>query len=278
MEIDASGAPAAREEDEGDFEVLGIQCPRPNVWQKLLGATIVSLLVVLLVGLGVGYVYDWVEFVGRAVRHMSLPLLTLAIFLVMAALEVLGALTLLMATACGFLYRSRMATGAATLVATIVSFFAIVVGCVVAYALGRTVMREWSEKLFRKNRTLGALDSVLGQRGFVVNVLLRTTFPDSLINFGMPCTRCSFGAFLAGTVGMLPFIAAHCWFGALMTDFSDISKAGEGTTANSAATIVSAVAVLLLSGVVAFYAQRELAKLAGGELDAQAASRWSEVV
>ena len=43
-------------------------------------------------------------------------------------------------------------------------------------------------------------------------------------------------------------------------------------------TIVSAVAVLLLSGVVAFYAQRELAKLAGGELDAQAASRWSEVV
>ena len=52
----------------------------------------------------------------------------------------------------------------------------------------------------------------------------------------------------------------------------------ERSHANMIATIVSAVAVLLLSGVVAFYAQRELAKLAGGDLDAQAASRWSEVV
>jgi uncharacterized membrane protein YdjX (TVP38/TMEM64 family) len=44
-----------------------------------------------------------------------------------------------------------------------------------------------------------------------VNLLLRLTMPDILVNFAMACSRCSFAKFSGGFVAMLPWIVLHAW-------------------------------------------------------------------
>ena len=48
------------------------------------------------------------------------------------------------------------------------SFLAVCVGCVMAYALGGTVLKEWALELQRRNPVFQALDIVLEAKGLTV--------------------------------------------------------------------------------------------------------------
>jgi len=57
-------------------------------------------------------------------------------------------------------------------------------------------LQGWALELASRNPTFAALDCVLERKGLLVNVLLRLTMPDSLINFTMACSKCPFWAFV----------------------------------------------------------------------------------
>lgn len=74
-----------------------------------------------------------------------------------------------MAVAIGFVYgRVFSSTVVATVVATAVSWGSVSLGCVVAYALGATVLTDWANELARRNPLFDAIGTVVERQGIKV--------------------------------------------------------------------------------------------------------------
>ena len=100
-----------------------------------------------------------------------------------------------------------------------------------------------------------ALDTVLGEKGFVVNVLLRLTMPDCLINFSMACSRCPFRSFALAMFAMVPWIVAHAWYGAQIESLTDKVGNSRDELIN---LIIGLVATTVLGAVLVVYTRRVL--------------------
>ena len=91
----------------------------------------------------------------------------------------------------------------------------LTIGAVIAFTLGRTVLRGWVQAQIAKNQTLQIVDRVVGQEGLKLMVLLRLSgiAPFVLTNYAMGVTSVTLGQFLLAMLGMIPTIATYAALG-----------------------------------------------------------------
>jgi|OM-RGC.v1.010160831 Uncharacterized conserved protein len=194
------------------------------------------------------------------VDEMSLAVLTVISIGVVASLEVIGVNTTLLALAVGYIYgRSLDTVLMATVVSSCVTWGAVCLGCLVAYALGSTCLKEWSRELQRRNRLFAALDTVLEQKGLTVNLMLRLVLPDLIINFAMATSSCTFLNFVLGFSGLAPWIIVYCYYGASIESLTSLKNAGAGgDDEETIELVVGIVVTTVLAFVIAWYTKKAL--------------------
>lgn len=94
-------------------------------------------------------------------------------------------------------------------------FVGSTVGAVLAFLLGRTILRDWVAKQIAKNPTMVAIDRVVGQEGFKLMILLRLSgiAPFVLTNYAMGVTSVTLRQFVIAMLGMIPTIAVYAAVG-----------------------------------------------------------------
>jgi uncharacterized membrane protein YdjX (TVP38/TMEM64 family) len=148
----------------------------------------------------------------------------------------------------GFLY--GLAAGMAVVVP------ASVLGALLAFLLGRTVLRGPTERLLQRHPRFQAVDAAVGEEAFRVVLLLRLSplFPFNLLNYGLGVTRVPVGTYLlASVVGMFPGTLLYVYLGTFLTSAAELLS-GQRPNAGWAGKLLFAVglvatlaAVLLVS-------------------------------
>ncbi|MEN9508677.1 MAG: hypothetical protein RLZZ621_1240 [Gemmatimonadota bacterium] len=136
-------------------------------------------------------------------------------------------------------------------------------GAVVAFLLGRFVLRDWVARQVARHPTLVIVDRVVGQQGFRLMFLLRLSgiVPFVLTNYAMGVTTVTLRDFVLALIGMIPTIVTYATLG----------HAGAGTTAIETPTWVIALGIgaAILLGITATRIVKQA--LQGAEASAQEA-------
>eukprot|EP00727_Mastigamoeba_balamuthi_P004178 m51a1_g13758 hypothetical protein (297) ;mRNA; f:229092-230386 len=137
-------------------------------------------------------------------------------------------------------------------IGTAVCITGLTAGALVAFALSRTVMKKWAEDKATSHPKFGAISAAVARKGFVFVFLLRLSpvMPVGLCCYVLGVTQVGWLVFTAATfLGELPFTAAYCYIGTLISDISSIWTDGSGSDdynplRSKTATIVWAVVAL----------------------------------
>lgn len=102
------------------------------------------------------------------------------------------------------------------LVAILACSFGVYFGCIVAFQLGRTLMKSKVDKHLNEYEMLQLLNKVIETDGWKFAFLLRTSplIPNEPVNYACSITSMSFGANLLATIGSLPKTAYEVWVAA----------------------------------------------------------------
>lgn len=127
-----------------------------------------------------------------------------------------------------------------------------VLGALLAFLLGRTVLRGPTERLLRRHPRFAAVDTAVAEEGFRVVLLLRLSplVPFNLLNYGLGLTRVPVGTYLlASAVGMLPGTLLYVYLGTLLTSAAELLS-GRRPEAGWAGKLLLAVGLLATLAVV----------------------------
>ncbi len=100
-----------------------------------------------------------------------------------------------------------------------------VLGALLAFVLGRTVLRKPVARLLKRHPRFQAVDDAVADEAFKVVLLLRLSpvFPFNLLNYGLGVTRVPLGTYLlASAVGMFPWTVLYVYLGSLLTSATEL--------------------------------------------------------
>jgi len=135
----------------------------------------------------------------------------------------------------------------------LVAWVGEVMGALLGFALGRTLLRERAEALTARHRVFSALDQAVEGGGFRLLILVRLSpiFPFGLLNMGLGLTSVSTASFAASTaLGVLPASAVLVYAGASLTTLT-AALAGEAEL-GWGETLLSWGGLLVTAGIVAY--------------------------
>eukprot|EP00727_Mastigamoeba_balamuthi_P008564 m51a1_g433 putative family 3 adenylate cyclase (1148) ;mRNA; r:51387-59375 len=98
-------------------------------------------------------------------------------------------------------------------------------GALMAFVLARTVLKSWTEERAKEHPRFEAISEAVGEKGFVLVVLLRLSpvIPLGLCCYLLGVTQISFAVYaVASAVGLAPFTCAYAYLGTLLSDLSAI--------------------------------------------------------
>ena len=98
-----------------------------------------------------------------------------------------------------------------------------VLGASSAFLIGRFFVRTWAERRIDRLPRFGALDSAVGEQGFMIVLLARLSplFPFNLLNYGLGVTSVRFrDYFFASWIGMFPGTVLYVYFGTVAQDLA----------------------------------------------------------
>lgn len=152
---------------------------------------------------------------------------------------------------------------------------ASVLGASAAFAIGRTIARDWIEKKVAASRRFRALDEAIGRHGFKIVILMRLSpvFPYALTNYVFAVTRIRFRDFLlASWIGMLPGTLLYVWLGSTLKSLAEIASGQyQGGAAQGMFLVVGLLATLAATVYITRLARAALAEV--GPLDEDQGNR-----
>jgi uncharacterized membrane protein YdjX (TVP38/TMEM64 family) len=161
----------------------------------------------------------------------------------------------------GFLY--GLAGGLA------VVFPSSVLGALLAFLLGRTVLRAPIARRMARHPRFQAVDQAVTEKAFWVVLLLRLSpaFPFNLLNYALGVTKVPVGTYLlASALGMLPGTVLYVYLGTLLTSAAELLS-GQRPNAGWAGKLLFGLGLLATVAVVVLVgraARRALDRTLGG--------------
>lgn len=194
-----------------------------------------------------GAAYTDAEEFGTWVKRYDFYVVTLVVFLVILTCEAIGVPSTLLCTTAAYIYATKLGETAGFFAAIVVSYLGSASGALIALFLGRTVLKEWSEELIADNRVMMAVQRAVVKNQWKVNLLLRLSpVPDAITNYGLSCSDTSMAAFVAGTVGLIPWIVLDCYVGSTLSSLSSLSHTSTLQYIEYAVMVVMLVAFVWL--------------------------------
>jgi uncharacterized membrane protein YdjX (TVP38/TMEM64 family)/anti-sigma factor ChrR (cupin superfamily) len=144
-----------------------------------------------------------------------------------------------------------------------IAIAAVLAGAVLAFALGRTLVREPVRRMVARRRRWRAVVQAVGDGGVKLVVLLRLAGPHNLLNLALAASPLTVRQFAAGTlIGSLPSVALAALGGAVAGDAASLWRARGDLGAAWLVTLVAgAVALVLAVALMVRATRRALAGL-----------------
>lgn len=139
-------------------------------------------------------------------------------------------------------------------------------GAVLAFFSGRYFVRQYVERYVNRHPKLAAIDRAVEIEGFRLVVLLRSSpiVAYVLLNYVLGISRVRFRDYLAGSIGMLPTVAAYVYAGKVIGDVASVAGGAAAPRGPLwyAAVIGGLVATIIASVLVARAASRQVSAAA----------------
>jgi uncharacterized membrane protein YdjX (TVP38/TMEM64 family) len=99
----------------------------------------------------------------------------------------------------------------------LLSAVTLMLGAVIAFLLGRSLLRPWLQRLLQRRPRLGNLDRLAARRGWVLIALLRVSpvMPFALTSYALGLSAISLRDYALGTLASLPALLGYVCLGAL---------------------------------------------------------------
>jgi uncharacterized membrane protein YdjX (TVP38/TMEM64 family) len=145
---------------------------------------------------------------------------------------------------------------------------ASVTGALLAFLLGRTVLRDRIARRLEGNARFHAVDQAIGEEGFRVVLLLRLSpvLPFNLLNYALGLTRVRLRDYLlASLIGMFPGTLLYVYLGSLVTSAAElVSGRPSAGLAGKVLFLVGLVATGVATVLITRAARRALEKTLSG--------------
>jgi uncharacterized membrane protein YdjX (TVP38/TMEM64 family) len=136
---------------------------------------------------------------------------------------------------------------------------ASVAGATAAFALGRTLLRDWAASKVARSPRARAIDAAVGREGGKLVLLLRLSplVPFNMLNYALSLSRVRLGTYIAASfVGMLPGTALYVYLGSLAPAAASLSATAEQGGSTKLAFYVAGLAATVAVVVIATRAAR----------------------
>jgi uncharacterized membrane protein YdjX (TVP38/TMEM64 family) len=143
-------------------------------------------------------------------------------------------------------------------------FVASTAGAILAFWIGRYILRGWVEKKIAHNVKFQAIDTAVGRSGFKIVLLTRLSpaFPFNLLNYAYGVTKVSLWDYSWASIGMIPATILYVYIGSLA---GNIATLGTNTKSNNsnlqlAAQALGLAATIAVTVYITRLAQKALAE------------------
>jgi uncharacterized membrane protein YdjX (TVP38/TMEM64 family) len=143
-------------------------------------------------------------------------------------------------------------------------FVASTAGAILAFWIGRYLLRDWVAKKIDGNAKFQAIDTAVGQSGFKIVLLTRLSpaFPFNLLNYAYGVTGVSLRDYSLASIGMIPATILYVYIGSLA---GSIATLGTNTKVSDpkiqlAAQVLGLVATIVVTVYITRLAQKALAE------------------
>lgn len=160
----------------------------------------------------------------------------------------------------GFVFANAFGLGWGIFLGTLSVFFGASGGAIVAFLLGRFLLRSWVEGLARKYPLFEAIDVALNSKGLRIMTLLRLSpiIPFNAINYIAGVTAVSLRAYSIALFAILPGTLLYVFLGASAGSLADSGSSGSGGTVTIVVVVVGIVFGFAAIAATSFYAKKEL--------------------
>lgn len=212
---------------------------------------------------GIDTALKWIE--ANAVAGMFVFML---VYFVATVLFIPGSILTLGA---GFVFANAFGLGVGLLIGVLSVFVGASAGAIVAFILGRYLLRDWVKGLANKYAVFEALDIALEEKGLRIMTLLRLSpiIPFNAINYIAGVTSISFVNYCIALFAILPGTTLYVFLGASAGSLADSASSGDNTTVTIIVIVVGAVFGIFAIVLTSIYAKRELNRVIAQRQEAE---------
>lgn len=162
----------------------------------------------------------------------------------------------------GFIFANAFGLGIGVIIATVAVFVGASSGAIVAFLLGRYILRDWVENLTHKYPIFEAIDAALREKGFRIMSLLRLSpiIPFNALNYISGLTAVSLVSYTWALIAILPGTLLYVYLGATAGSLTDSSKSSDNNIVKIVTITLGAIFGFLGIFAVSYYAKKELNK------------------
>ncbi|MFB8789154.1 MAG: TVP38/TMEM64 family protein [Potamolinea sp.] len=110
-------------------------------------------------------------------------------------------------------------------------FVAAILGAILAFMIGRYLLRGWVAKQIEANAKFKAIDQAVGQEGWKIVLLTRLSpvFPFNFLNYAFGVTQVSLKDYILGSFGIIPGTVLYVYIGSLAGDLAMMGMENQQT-------------------------------------------------
>lgn len=271
---------AASNEDEPELTEEEIKARRSSRNKKILiGLLLVAFVIFVIVdAFTTGYVRSGIDSFLAWIEANPVPgfFVFMIVYFVATILFVPGSILTLGA---GFVFANAFGLGVGVLLGALSVFFGASAGAIVAFLLGRYLLRDWVKTLTKKYAIFEALDAALDQKGFRIMALLRLSpiIPFNAINYIAGVTAVSLRDYCLSLIAILPGTTLYVFLGASAGSLADSASSGDNTTITIVVVVVGAILGIGAIILTSYYAKKELNRVIAEREAATAALEAEEI-